>query len=152
MELKERCIYYNAVKGFYYLTLSISDMVYGRTGNIAKPSMLDNWMYQDGHLGLCFKIDDIIINGSHIRNYYLGEEALNDFELVRELTKEEFNLIEIFCNSKYTFPGELIDVNKCTKRLNSVVSWVRHKKAELAELENEVSMLENRLFRLTQED
>ena len=62
MELKEKCIYYNPSKGGYYLVLSISDMIYGRCGDMINSTNLERWINQDG-TGLRFKIDDIIING-----------------------------------------------------------------------------------------
>ena len=88
MKLKEKCIYYNPIKGGYYLVLSVSSMIFGRYGEMETPNYLDRYMNQDG-TGLRFKIDNIIINMEYYRNYYLDDKELNEFELVKELTDEE---------------------------------------------------------------
>ena len=64
-------------------------MVYGRYGDIEKPSYLDAYIDQ-GHTDLRFKIDNIIINRNSYRNYSLDDSQINDFKLVKELTDEEF--------------------------------------------------------------
>ena len=119
MELRERCIYYNPIKDTYYLVLKISDMIYGRCGDISNQTSLEAWIHQDG-TGLRFKIDDIIINRDYIRNYYLNDEWLDKFELVKELTDEEFYPIEILINSDYNYPDIVIDIHKHMKDVKNL--------------------------------
>ncbi len=148
MKIKEKCIYYNPIQEGYYLVLSIGDMIYGRRGDFVNTSDLEDWINQDGP-GIRFKIDDIIINRDYIRNYYLDEECLDKFELVRELSDEEFYLIEIFTFSDYSWPEALIDINKF-KDNEEVLDIVRtHKQIEeeLAQLEKEIKYLEIDLYR-----
>ena len=109
-KVKEKCIYYNPVQEGHYLVLSVDDkMIYGRTGGYIKASSLENWINQDGP-GIKFKINDIIINGDYIRNYYLDEKDLEHFKLVKELTDKEFYPMELLINSRYNFPHTLIDI------------------------------------------
>ena len=103
MKLKEKCIYYNSSKGSCYLVLSVSDMIYGRYGEMENPNYLDTYMNQDG-TGLKFKIDDIIIHMESYRNYYLNDKELAEFEFVRELTDEEFYPMELLLPSHYKYP------------------------------------------------
>ena len=145
MNLKEKCIYYNPSKAGYYLVLSISDMIYGRTGDLANPSYLDVYMNQDGP-GLRFKIGDIIINGDYIRNYYLDEKEINNFELVKELTDEEFYPMEILINSRYKYPTALIDIPKHTNDVYHLVETIQHNKAVDVKLQKYIQNLEKQLF------
>lgn len=148
MKLKEKCIYYNPIQEGYYLVLSISDMIYGRSGDYIKTSNLEDWINQDGP-GLSFKIDDIIINIDYIRNYYLDDKSLDKFELVRELSDEEFDLIEILTFSDYRWPAAIIDIDKI-KDNEEVLDLVRtHKQIEeeLEHLEKEIKYLEIDLYK-----
>jgi hypothetical protein len=145
--LKEKCIYYNPVQEGYYLVLSIGeDLVYGRRGDFEKTSNLEDWINQDGP-GIRFKIDDIIINRDYIRNYYLDEKCLDQFELVRELSDEEFYLIEILTNSRYRFPATLIDINKYTgnEEILDIIRAHKDREKELKKLKKEIYDLEKEL-------
>ena len=145
MELKEKCIYYNPSKEGYYLVLLISDMVYGRYGDMVNPSYLDSYINQDG-TGLRFKIDDIIINGDYIRNYYLDEKKLDEFELVKELTDKEFYLVESLIYSNYKYPSIIIDVNKHTNDTSKMVNTIKRKKSKVGKLEKDICNLEKKLY------
>ena len=145
MKLKEKCIYYNPSKDGYYLVLSISDMIYGRYGDIANPSNLERWINQDG-TGLRFKIDDIIINGDYIRNYYLNEKDLDGFKLVRELTDEEFYPMELLIGSHYRYPAVVIDVHQHANDVSDIIKTLQHKQSEKEKLEKDICNLEKKLF------
>ena len=145
MKLKEKCIYYNSSKGSYYLVLSISDMVYGRYGEMANPNYLDSYMNQDG-TGLRFKIDDIIINMEYYRNYKLDNKELDEFEFVKELTDEEFYPMELLIDSNYKFPPITIDIHKHMNDVSNMVSELKHKKSELKNLYKDIRNLEKKLF------
>ena len=146
MKLKEKCIYYNRTKGCYYLVLTVSDMIYGRCGEILNPSYLDNYMHQDG-TGLRFKIDDIVINMEYYRNYYLDDDEINNFEFVKELTDEEFYPMYLLINSNYRFPNFLIDVQSHMDSVSGIVSLLQKKKSELYDLQKEIGKLEKELYR-----
>ena len=145
MKLKEKCIYYNPLKGGYYLVLSVSSMIFGRYGEIESPNYLDNYMNQDG-TGLRFKIDNIIINMEYYRNYYIDDKELNEFVLVKELANEEFYPMELLIHSKYRYPDNIIDIHKVMDNVTDLVSILRKKKSELKELEKEIGDLEKQLF------
>ena len=145
MKLKEKCIYYNPSKEGYYLVLSISDMIYGRYGEMANPSYLDEYMNQDG-TGLRFKIDNIIINGDYIRNYYLDEKALDEFELIKELTDKEFCLIESLIGSNYRYPSVIIDVRKHMNDTSKMVNTIKRKKSKVEKLKKDICNLEKMIF------
>ena len=145
MKLKEKCIYYNKSKDGYYLVLSVSDMIYGRYGEMGNPNYLDSYMNQDG-TGLMFKIDDIIIHMESYRNYYLDDKELNEFELVRELTDEEFYPMELLIHSHYKYPAIVIDVHKYMNDVSNTVYTIKYKKSEIEKLEKEVCSLEKKLF------
>lgn len=147
MKLKEKCIYYNPIQEGYYLVLSISDMIYGRSGDYVKTSTLENWINQNGP-GVRFKIRDIIINRNYIRNYNLNEECLEQFELVRELTDEEFYLIEILTFSNYNWPATLIDIDniKNNKKVFNIIKAHKDKEKELEKLNKEIKILEIDLY------
>ena len=147
MELKEKCIYYNPSKDGYYLVLSISNMIYGRYGNMENPNYLDSYMNQGG-TGLRFKIDNIIINGDHIRNYYFDDKELNEFELVKELTDEEFDPMYLLINSSCKYPAVVIDIHKHTNDVSDQVYIIKHKKSEKEKLERSICNLEDKLFLL----
>ena len=145
MKLKEKCIYYNSSKGSYYLVLSVSDMVYGRYGEMAKPNYMDSYMNQDS-TGLRFKIDDIIINMEYYRNYKLDDKELDEFEFVKELIDEEFYTMELLIDSNYKFPPITIDIHKHMKDVSNIVSELKHKKSELKNLYKDIRNLERKLF------
>ena len=146
--LKEKCIYYNPIQEGYYLVLSKSDMIYGRRGDYVKTSNLEDWINQDGP-GIRFKIDDIIINKDYIRNYYLNEKCLEQFELVRELSDEEFYPIEILICSRYKWPETLIDINKFkdNEEVLDIVRVHRDRERELEKLKKEIYLLEKDLYK-----
>lgn len=148
MNLKEKCIYYNPIQEGYYLVLSIEGMVYGRRGDFVSTSNLEDWINQDGP-GLRFKIDDIIINKDYILNYYLNEEYLDKFELVRELTDEEFYPMEILIHSRYEWPETLIDINKFknNEEILDIVRAHRDRERELENLKREIYLLEKDLYK-----
>lgn len=145
MEIKEKCIYYNPSKGSYFLVLSISDMIYGRYGEMQNPNYLDAYMNQNS-IGLKFQIDNIIINRDYCRNYRLNDEELNQFELVRELTDEEFYPMELLIHSHYKYPEIIIDVHKYMNDVSNMVNTIRYKKSEIERLEIDVYNLEKKLF------
>ena len=145
MKLKEKCIYYNSSKGSYYLVLSVSDMIYGRYGEMENPNYLDIYMNQDG-TGLKFKIDDIIIHMESYRNYYLNDKELAEFEFVRELTDEEFYPMELLINSHYKYPEIIVDVHKHTDNISNLVYTIKYKKSEVEKLEKDICKLEKELF------
>ena len=149
MKLKERCIYYNPTREGYYLVLSISNMVYGRYGKMFNPTFLDTYLNQNG-TGVKIKIDNIIINSDYIRNYYLNEKELEDFELIKELTDEEFYLMEIFINSKLKNSNGLIDIDK-GKDVSKIVKEIRYAKSKVVKLENDIRRMEQTLFSYMQE-
>ena len=145
MKLKEKCICYNSSKGGYYLVLSVSDMIYGRYGEIANPNYLDTYMNQDG-TGLKFKIDDIIIHMESYRNYCLDDKELAEFEFVRELTDEEFYPMELLIHSHYKYPEIIVDVHKHTDNISNLVHTIKYKKSEVEKLEKDICKLEKELF------
>ena len=145
MELKEKCIYYNPSKDGYYLVLSISDMIYGRYGDMTNSTNLERWINQDG-TGLKFKIDDIIINGDYIRNYYLDAKDLDGFKLIRELTDEEFYPMELLISSHYKYPSVVIDVCKHMNSVSDIVKVLLRKQAEKEKLEKDICNLEKQLY------
>lgn len=145
MKLKEKCIYYNSSKGSYYLVLSVSDMVYGRYGEMENPNYLDSYMNQDG-TGLRFKIDDIIINMEYYRNFYLDDKELEEFEFVKELTDEEFYPMELLIYSHYKYPDVVIDVHNHINDVSDIVNTIKYKKSELEKLEKDICKLEKELF------
>lgn len=147
--LKEKCIYYNPIQEGYYLVLSVGkDMIYGRRGDFVKTSNLEDWVNQDGP-GVNFKIGDIIIGKGYIRNYYLNEKCLEQFDLVRELTDEEFYPIEIITYSGYLWPDALIDIDKIkdNEEVLDLVRTYKQKEEELEHLEKEIKYLEIDLYR-----
>lgn len=146
MKIKERCIYYNPVKDGYYLVLSAdSKMIYGRYGEMENPSYLDSYMNQDG-TGLRFKIDNIIINSDYWRNYYLDEKELDKFELIKELTDEEFYPIEILTSSRNKYPNIVINIHNHMNDVSDIVYTIKHKELEVEKLTNDISNLEKKLF------
>lgn len=145
MKLKEKCIYYNRTKCCYYLVLSVSDMIYGRCGEMLNPSYLDNYMHQKG-TGLRFKIDDIVINMDYYRNYHLDDNEINNFELVKELSDEEFYPMDLLIKSNYRFPNILINVQSHIDSVSKIVSVLRKKKSELQDLQKEIGKLEKELY------
>lgn len=145
MEIKAKCIYYNPSKGSYFLVLSVSDMVYGRYGEMQNPNYLDAYMNQNS-IGLKFQIDNIIINRDYCRNYYLNDEELDEFELVKELTDEEFYPMELLIHSHYKYPEIVIDVRKYMKDVSNMVYTLKYKKSEMEKLEKDVCDLEKKLF------
>lgn len=145
MKLKEKCIYYNSLKGSYYLVLSVSDMVYGRYGEMASPNYMDSYMNQDG-TGLRFKIDDIIINMEYYRNYKLDDKELAEFEFVKELIDEEFYIMKLLIDSNYKFPPITIDIHKHMNDVSNIVSELKHKKSDLKNLYKDIRNLERKLF------
>ena len=145
MKLKEKCIYYNRSKKGYYLIISISDMVYGRYGDMINPSYMDRYMNQDG-TGLRFKIDDIIINRDYIHNYSLDENDLDELEFVKELTDDEFYPIELITNSNFAFPDTVIDVHKHMDGVSDIIKNLKHKKSEKEKLVKDIRKLELQLF------
>ena len=145
MKLKEKCIYYNPIKGGYYLVLSVSNMIYGRYGDMINPNYWDNYMNQDG-TGLRFKIDNIIINSEYYRNYYLEDKELDEFELIKELTDEEFYPMELLINSHYKYPAIVIDVHKHMNDVSDMVYTIKYKKSEVKRLERDICDLEKKLF------
>jgi len=145
MKLKEKCIYFNPTKNGYYLVLSISDMIYGRYGDMANPTFLDSYMNQDGP-GLRFKIDHIIINRDSYRNYYLDDRELDDFILVKELTDEEFYPMELIINSRYRYPSIVIDVHKHMADVSGIVRRIRRRESKVKKLDKDIHDLEKKLF------
>lgn len=146
MKLKEKCIYYNPVQGGYYLALVVdNEMVYGRTGDFAKTSFLEDWINQNRH-GLSFKIEDIIIHGDYIRNYYLNAEVLEKFELVKELTNKEFYLIESLIDSNYRHSSVIVDVHKHMNDVSKIVNAIKRKKLKVEKLEKDICDLEKSLY------
>lgn len=142
--LKEKCIYYNPKNKGYYLVLTIGDMIYGRYGNMISPNYLESYINQE--TGLRFKIDDIVINMEYYRNYYLDDDEINDFVLVKELTDEEFYPISILINSNYRFPAIIIDIHKHMKDVSDMVAQIKNKEAELLSLKREVHGLHKQLY------
>ena len=153
MLLKEKCIYYNPIQKGYYLVLGIDDeLIYGRRGEYINTSNLEDWINQDGP-GLCFKIDDIIICRDYIRNYYPNEKCLEQFELIKELSDEEFGLISILTNAKYSFPAILIDMTKCNNNfIKTIVNNIDNRKLEVTKLNLEICNLERGLFELVSKE
>lgn len=149
MKLKEKCIYYNHKKECYYLVICVSDMIYGRCGDIANSNRLDNWLNQDGK-GLMFKIDDIVINSNYIRNYYLDEVELEHMELIKELTDEEFYPMEILILSNYKYPAIIIDVHKHMNGVIGIVNALKYNESEIEKLKKDRLNLERRLFQCMQ--
>lgn len=146
MKLKEKCIYYNPVQGGYYLALVVdNEMVYGRTGDFTKTSFLEDWINQNRH-GLSFKIEDIIIHGDYIRNYYLNAEVLEKFELVKELTDKEFYLIESLIDSNYRHSSVIVDVHKHMNDVSKIVNAIKRKKLKVEKLEKDICDLEKSLY------
>ena len=145
MKLKEKCIYYNSSKGSYYLVLSVSNMIYGRYGEMENPNYLDTYMNQDG-TGLKFKIDDIIIHMESYRNYYLNDKELAEFEFVRELTDEEFYPMELLIHSHYKYPEIIVDIHKYADNISNLVHTIKYKKSEVEKLEKDIRKLEKELF------
>ena len=150
MKLKEKCIYYNPIQEGYYLVLTIDDkMIYGRTGGYIKASSLEEWLNQDGP-GIKFKINDIIINGNYIRNYYLDEKDLEHFELVKELTDQEFYPMELLINSRYNFPHTLIDIANISDNViaeaEDIYLAAREKEKQLEQLKKDIDDLEKQMF------
>lgn len=146
MNIKEKCIYYNPVQEGYYLVLSIDDeMIYGRRGDFAKTSNLEDWINQDGP-GLRFKIDDIIINSDYIRNYYLDEKCLEQFELVRELTDEEFYPIEILSASCYKYPSTIINI-PAKEDITELIESIKYDEAAINRTKQHMKELEKQLYR-----
>lgn len=143
-KVKEKCIYRNTEKDAYYLVLSISDMIYGRTGNIKHPNFLDSYMNQE--TGLVFKIDDININMKYCRNYILDDIDLEKLEFIRELTDEEFYPIKFLIESRYDYPNMEIDVHKNMKNASEIVDKLKIKKEELENLEHEIHDLQIELY------
>ena len=152
MKIKEKCIYYNPVKEGYYLVLSIDNkMIYGRTGGYSKASNLEEWISQDGP-GIKFKINDIIINGNFIRNYYLDEKDLEHFELVKELTDKEFYPMDLLINSRYNFPHTLIDITNISdsvlEEAEDIFVAAYEKEEQLEQLKKDIGELEKKMFAL----
>lgn len=147
MKLKEKCIYYNPIQEGYYLVLSISDMIYGRRGDFVHTSNLEDWIEQDGP-GVKFKIGDVLICRDYIRNYYPNEECLDKFELVRELTDEEFYPMEILMHSCYKLPDALIDIDKIkdNEEVLDIVRAHKDREKELEKLNKEIKALEIDLY------
>ena len=148
MKIKEKCIYYNPVQKGYYLAYSIDDeMVYGRRGEYVKTSNLERWINQNGP-GLRFKIGDIIIDSDYIRNYFLNEKDLESFELVKELTDEEFSIIETLTYSDYCFPSTLADINKLVEQgdANVICQAIKDKEEKISKLESEIFILNQGLY------
>ena len=145
MKLREKCIYYIPSTGCHYLVLSISDMVYGRCGDMTNPSYLDSYMNQNG-TGVRFKIDDIVINRDCYRNYYLNDEELGKFELVKELTDEEFYPMKLLIDSNIKFPVTMIDIHQNMANVSDIIDAIKYKKWEIEKLQRSVGILETALF------
>ena len=122
-------------------------MVYGRRGIYLETSNLENWINQDGP-GLVFKIGDFIICSDYIRNYFLDEKDLVSFELIKELTDEEFSIIEILTYSNYKFPPALIDIDKLIEQgdINIICQAVKDREEKITKLKSEIFDLEQDLF------
>lgn len=149
MKLKEKCIYYNPIQKGYYLTYSIDkEMVYGRRGIYLETSNMEDWINRDGP-GLVFKIRDIIICSDYIRNYFLDEKDLESFELIRELTDEEFYPIEILTYSDCQWPAALIDIDKIkdNEEVLDIVRAHKDREKELEKLNKEIKALEIDLYK-----
>lgn len=121
-------------------------MVYGRYGDIEKPSYLDAYMDQ-GHTDLRFKIDNIIINRNSYRNYSLDDSQINDFKFVKELTDEEFYPMQLLIYSNYKFPHCIIDIEKVKNNVTELVNLLSNKKEELKNLKKEIGILEKSLYK-----
>lgn len=121
-------------------------MVYGRYGDIEKPSYLDAYVDQS-HTDLRFKIDNIIINRNSYRNYGLDDSQINDFKLVKELTDEEFYPMQLLIYSNYKFPRCIIDIEKVKNNVTELVNLLRNKKEELRNLKKEIGTLEKSLYK-----
>lgn len=145
MKLKEKCIYYNPSNKEYYLVLSISDMVYGRYAEIANPNYMEKHI--DPHTGLRFKIDDIIIYMNRYRNYDF-DEKIEQFELIKELSDEEFYPMELLIHSHYNYPPIVIDVHNHMNDVTDIVKEIKHKKSEVNELKKEICNLEKKLYNI----
>ena len=148
MNIKEKCIYYNPTQKGYYLAYSIDDeMIYGRRGIYLETSQLEDWINRDGP-GLIFKVGDFIICSDYIRNYFLDEKELKDFELVKELTDKEFNIIETLTYSEYNFPPALIDINKLVEQgdANVICNAIKDKEEKILKLESEIFILNQGLY------
>ena len=153
MKLKEKCIYYNPVQSGYYLVLSSDDeMIYGRRGLYADTSFLEYWINRD-EPDLGFKIGDIVIYNDYIRNYFHDEKDLDSFEFVRELTSEEFNLIDVLCESTgYTQP-EIIDIEKAVQNSDVplLVNIIKEKEAAIEKLKLEIFQIDRDLYKTLHE-
>lgn len=144
MKMQEKCIYYNKNWDEYYLVLSISDMIYGRRGNMINLSYSDPYMSQVD--GLKFKIDNIIINRDWIYNYYI-DENFDEFEFVRKLTNEEFDSIYLLIRSDYLFPPVIIDITD-VKSVSKIVKTLKNMHVNVDKLREKISTLEKKLFNM----
>ena len=147
--LKEKCIYYNPIREGYYLVTSLdNEMIYGRRGDYVNTSNLEDWINQAGP-GIRFKIDDIIIARDYIINYALDEVFLEKFELVKELSDEEFSPMEILIHSRCNLSEALIDINKIkdNSEVLDIVRAYRDREKELTKLIKEIKNLELDLYR-----
>lgn len=149
MKLKEKCIYYNPIQEGYYLVFSVDkEMIYGRRGEYVNTSNLEAWINQNGP-GVSFKIGDIIIGKDYIRNYYLDEKCLEQFELIKELTDKEFSIIETITYSDFPFPPAVVDVDKLTEstEIELLVRLIRNWKKEKVEIDKKIRTIEEALYK-----
>lgn len=151
MEMKEKCVYYDNNTKCYYLVIYKDDkMIYGRRGEMLNPKYLDVYMSNVITGGLKYKInDDIIIYDDYIRNYYIDEKDLENFEFITELSDDEFNLIKVSTNSNYKFMIDLKAIkNQHMKLVNNIIDLTK----KIKELTNESNILTVELFRLLEKD
>lgn len=146
--IKEKCLYYNPIQKGYYLVMSKDEeMIYGLRGIYTTTFQLEDWINQDGS-DICFKIGEALIFKDYIRNYFLEEEDLKSFELVKELTDKEFNIIETIAYSDFPFPPANIDVDKLTEstEVELLVRLVCDWKKEKVEIDKKIRTLEEALY------
>ena len=71
---------------------------------------------------------------------------MNNFELVRELTDDEFSLIYTLITSRKKYPDVIIDVNKHAAECRELISLISEKRSEMDKLERAVDQLERKFF------
>lgn len=146
MNMKEKCIYYNPKKDYYYIVLSISDMIYGRRGYSEEPGFL-KYSTSNTSAGLRFKVGNLIFDCENIRNYFFDEDELNDFVFVKELTDGAFSLIEVFSETRVAYPAITISTDESINSTTlGLIEQIKVKEAEKIKIQEELKKLERKLF------
>lgn len=158
IDFEAGCIYYNKKDDYYYLVISVSDMVYGRRGYKPNPTLLEAKLQTESkENGIEFKInDDIIINSDNIYNiglpiykYYseYDEYQLKCFEFVMKLDDDKFDIVKIFAYSNLLFkPSFTIDLNNKFK-VKELTDLIIEKDDEIEKLTTAKKNLTIRLYR-----